>query len=475
MAQGMNGQELELLAGALAGRLVGTVLQEVRQGEALHLRLALRRPGESLFLHFCLDPELPFAGLAPDHGPSRPDPEPLVLKLRADLTGALLIGLRRPSAERARELVFRGRGEGEGEWILRFQAFGRSPALLLLRDGEVVLGLPARGALAEAGRQDRGGRVREGQEEASPEAPLLTPEELFVGYQQRLAQRRLEVRRANLDRALRRSLDKSLRLLEKLKDDEAEARRRLEAGARADLLKPSLHLVKPRASRVLVLDWSNDCAEVWVDLDPALSPAKNLERLYREFKKGKTALRIVAERRAEVRLRVAQVELALGMLSRLEPEAFEALEAQEQAGSKAGRGKAKGKPGATVRALPWRVFASASGRELLVGRSAAGNAELTFREARPWDVWLHVRGAPGSHVVMRMAKGEELDQESLVDAAHLAAFYSDLRKDPSPEVIWAERRFLRSVKGRLGEVLVTRERVLQLRVDQARLERLGGK
>jgi predicted ribosome quality control (RQC) complex YloA/Tae2 family protein len=110
---------------------------------------------------------------------------------------------------------------------------------------------------------------------------------------------------------------------------------------------------------------------------------------------------------------------------------------------------------------------------LYVGRGAAQNDELTLHVARPHDLWLHAKEHPGAHVVVPLAKGRSCPPETLVDAAHLAAHFSDARGERVVEIQYTPRRYLRKPRGSAkGAVIVDREKVLVLRVDDARLQRL---
>ncbi|HAP40820.1 MAG TPA: hypothetical protein DCQ94_13835, partial [Nitrospira sp.] len=77
---------------------------------------------------------------------------------------------------------------------------------------------------------------------------------------------------------------------------------------------------------------------------------------------------------------------------------------------------------------PFRRFQSSDGYPIFVGRNARENDELTFGLARSEDLWLHARGTPGSHVIVRLEKGTEPPLETVRDAATLALLYSDLKK-----------------------------------------------
>ena len=86
---------------------------------------------------------------------------------------------------------------------------------------------------------------------------------------------------------------------------------------------------------------------------------------------------------------------------------------------------------------------------------------------------MHARGVSGAHVVVPLDRGEEVGQETLLDAAHLALHFSRLAGEPRGEVAWTRARLVKRVKGGLpGQVTYTGEKVLAVRVEPPRIERL---
>jgi predicted ribosome quality control (RQC) complex YloA/Tae2 family protein len=123
--------------------------------------------------------------------------------------------------------------------------------------------------------------------------------------------------------------------------------------------------------------------------------------------------------------------------------------------------------------LPYRTFQGAGDRPILVGRTAADNDTLTLHVAKPQDLFLHVRESPGAHVIVPLRRGETVPADLLIDAAHLAVYYSELRGALRADVAMCLRRYLRKPrKSAAGAVLLGREKVLQLRVDATKLAQL---
>ena len=72
--------------------------------------------------------------------------------------------------------------------------------------------------------------------------------------------------------------------------------------------------------------------------------------------------------------------------------------------------------------------------EVLIGRGSDENDDLTFNVAEPHDVWMHVDGTPGSHVVVRNPDKGDVPKDVLEKAAAAAAWYSKARGAPKVEV-----------------------------------------
>lgn len=122
---------------------------------------------------------------------------------------------------------------------------------------------------------------------------------------------------------------------------------------------------------------------------------------------------------------------------------------------------------------PFRRFKSLTGLEILVGRNRDENARLTFQKARPDDIWLHTKQAPGSHVILGSGKTNPT-LDDLLDAAELAVFFSTAAQSSTVPVDYTRRKFVRKrPHAEPGQVLYQREKTLYITPDLDRLRRLG--
>ncbi len=95
----------------------------------------------------------------------------------------------------------------------------------------------------------------------------------------------------------------------------------------------------------------------------------------------------------------------------------------------------------------YRDFISSDGFEILVGKKAKDNDFLTFRLAKSLDTWMHAADYPGSHVVIRNPNRRDIPQRTLLEAAKLAAFYSQGKTQTKAAVHYTQKKFVNKPKG----------------------------
>ncbi len=105
-----------------------------------------------------------------------------------------------------------------------------------------------------------------------------------------------------------------------------------------------------------------------------------------------------------------------------------------------------------------------NGWQVLAGRTDADNDRLSLRIARANDWWFHVRGMPGSHVVLQVPDGEEADRAILKQAAAVAAYYSKARAGGVVPVSATQAKYVSKPRGaKPGTVEIRKEIVLKIR------------
>ena len=470
-------RELERAARLLEGRIGGARLDKLVQPDDVRLVLSFRdgphvllscRPGSA---RLSVLPERPRAPRTPP---------PFVAFLRKHLGRATCTGVHLVGGDRQAALTLRA---SEGEFDLLLSILGPRSNLYLLDAGGTLrqalrpLAKTRRSlALGEAWRQpetpppgaggDRWADVDDAGFFAAVEAwyGALEGRERAEDLARRLGQalaregRALERKRAALAGDLERA-------------GEAQAERR-----RGELLKAALDRVQPGASQVEVEDWESG-ERVAIPLDPALSPRENLEAFFRRYRKRTRAVEPLERQLAELDARLAESRRLTDELAGADAEALEALAARPPLRKLLDHQRPPPRPQAARRELPARLvprrYRTAGGLEVWVGRSDEGNDYLTTRLARGNDLFLHLEGSPGSHVVLRTEGRRDPPSEALLDAAELAVHFSKQRDATRADVHVVPIKNVRKPRGaKPGLVSVTGGRSLRLRRDPARLARV---
>ena len=98
-----------------------------------------------------------------------------------------------------------------------------------------------------------------------------------------------------------------------------------------------------------------------------------------------------------------------------------------------------------------------------VGKNSENNDELTFRFAKPNDYWFHIRGASGSHTVLKGDKNTTPPKDIIKQAASIAAYYSSQRNAKYVPVAYTQRKYVRKPKGaNPGAVVISKEEVVMV-------------
>ncbi len=189
-----------------------------------------------------------------------------------------------------------------------------------------------------------------------------------------------------------------------------------------------------------------------IKLDPDRTASENAQHYFREYEKARQAMSGVPELLAETRYELSYLDEMLTALDLAESfdeiTAIRAELSENGYGTTAEREKIKAKtPRPKKRRLPQTpTFISAEGFTIFVGKSAQHNDYVTFELGERSDIWLHARGIPGSHVIIKTG-GREVPDKTLEIAASLAAYYSKGQTNSKVEVVYASQKYIRKVKG----------------------------
>ncbi|HZH91559.1 MAG TPA: NFACT RNA binding domain-containing protein [Pyrinomonadaceae bacterium] len=462
------------LAPALAGRMLGKVWQLSRVALALDFRLS-----DGRYLLISVDPSSPrlyaIARTVREMEKQSLAPSSFALTLRKQLGGARLLGVTKDEGERVVRFAFASYDAvgDTHDWSLVAQLTGRASNLLLLDHA---------GRVVDALRTPRG----EGQEIAdiyqppphlegkpAPARPMPFTQGAHDSlsaaadaYYRELEGTRAFDARAAAHRARLRSLaEKQKKLRRNLEKDlamhgDADEHKRV-----GDLLLANIATAERRGSLVYVTDYfAEDAPRVALEIDEQASLQEEAARRFARYTKAKRAAQETTARLEAAEAELAALERRQQALERIidarDAAALETFDetARGAKGSRAAGARGVGSGGgahrtkAQVKAAEAvggaRRYRSSDGYEILVGRAAKDNDQLTFKIARSHDLWLHAADYPGSHVIVRNpARGADVPHRTVIEAAQLAAHFSQAKRDAKVSVHYTPRKFLSKPKG----------------------------
>lgn len=375
--------------------------------------------------------------------------------MRANIGGAKLLSVTTHPAERIVKFSF-SRQDETGRWnetTLVAQLTGRSANLCLLGPDETII---------QTLRDPKG----PGQQLGEPYKP--PPQQARVGDDKLDLQkgdfptlsaaaddyfRRLEASEdfANRTRTIQERLRRDLRQREKLKTNlqrdlathgDAEKHKRL-----GELLLANIYTADRNGEIVRIKDFYAE-GEPLIELviEAGSSLQDEAARYFSRYAKSKRAKEEIAARLLRLDDEVRRIQDELSALDEIKTSRDEnALAALETVST--AKPSLKSKRERTAKIPGVRRYVSSDGYEILVGRAATTNDRLTFKVARPHDVWLHAADYPGSHVIVRNINRQEIPHRTIVEAAQLAARFSQAGEDAKVNVNYAERKFISKPKG----------------------------
>jgi len=285
--------------------------------------------------------------------------------------------------------------------------------------------------------------------------------------------RRTEARLGALRSMLRGELRRVREAEEKVKEELRSFASPERYSRQGEALLAGLAAARRSENVVFVPDpYDPEARDIAIPSSPGKPLAEVADDLFRRGRRARRGLEVAGQRAQRLGERSRRLEALIAMGDRLAgPDAAGSLEeAMRSEGLAVGlarptrAGKAASAHG-PPRLEGIRMMTSADGWTILVGRTGRDNDRLSFKIAGSDDFWLHAKGVPGAHVVIRNPERRTTAPEgTLSEAARIAAWFSDARNEALVEVQWTRRKNVRRSKGGApGRVILKRFQSLRVR------------
>ncbi|MEJ2109243.1 MAG: NFACT family protein [Acidobacteriota bacterium] len=412
--------------------------------------------------------------------------------LHAHITGAVISGL--DLAPGNRQLCF-GLKTRSDEWKLYLSILGVRSNLYLIDDRKRVVHCMR--PLEETRRDLEIGALWQDPEGSVPSEGVdrwaEVPDNVYLAtigkdYARLELHRDIEVLARAISGVIAKERNLLGRKLNRLEADLADTRLAEFEREKGELLKTVLHKIKPGDDSVTVLDYSSG-KTVAISIDPLKSPAANLEAYFNRYQKGSRGAQIIRQqiwRLESLRNDLDHIEDRMREALEKDPPEKEALDAirsqplvrpligryAPKSGRKTLEQKLKVEDKIPKRLQPKR-YRTEDGLEIWVGRNDEGNDYLTTRMARGNDLFFHLEGYPGSHVILRTDGRSDPPAGSVLDACELAVHFSKMKNAGRADVHIAPVKNIKKPKGaKPGLVYVRQSKTVHLRRNPSRLENI---
>ncbi|MEA4940967.1 MAG: NFACT RNA binding domain-containing protein [Oscillibacter sp.] len=292
-------------------------------------------------------------------------------------------------------------------------------------------------------------------------------------YESRERQERIHQRGADLVRTASGARDRLRRKLAMQEKDYAATQDRDNLRLSGELITANLYRMERGQRKLTCENYYDGNREIIIPLDPLLTPQENAAKYFKRYAKAKTAEKYLKEQMEIARRDAAYLDSVLEEIAEAETEQdFNDIRSElKDAGFL--RQKSREKKGLQRSAKP-REFRTTAGLRVLVGRNNRQNDKLT-RDADRRDLWFHTQKIHGSHAIL-CAGGGTPDQGSIVEAAKIAAWYSQARESGNVPVDFTQVKNVKKPAGaRPGMVIYTTCETVSVTPEEETVKRLSVK
>ncbi len=247
---------------------------------------------------------------------------------------------------------------------------------------------------------------------------------------------RITQRSQNMRHTISANLKRAKNKLQKQKEEMLESANREAYKVYADLISSNIHKITKGLKEITLENFYDNMNELVVPLDQKLSSVQNAQRYYKRYQKMKQR-EIVLEKQIEnTEDEIKYLELVTDAIERTEDVKnldeiyFELVKNGYIKKDK----KIKNKP----KKIAIHSIDYDDTSKVYYGKNNLQNEYITFKVADKNDVWMHVKGFPGSHVVIK-CDGYPSD-DLLVFAAKIAAKNSKAKDSNKVDVDFTTKK-----------------------------------
>ncbi|GGE66041.1 Rqc2 family fibronectin-binding protein [Priestia taiwanensis] len=247
----------------------------------------------------------------------------------------------------------------------------------------------------------------------------------------------------DLEKFLANELAKNKKKQKKLQQSLIDAEKADRYQHLGELVTANIYMMKRGDKQVEVIDYYDENgATITIPLNPLKSPAENAQSYFQKYQKAKKSILHIHEQLEKTAEEMIYID---SLIQQMEAASSKDIEGIREELAEEGYIKARIVKKQKKQTKPiLDEYTSTDGTTILVGKNNKQNEYVTNKLASRDDIWLHTKDIPGSHVVIRT---KEPSDKTLLEAAHLAAYFSKSRNSSSVPVDYTAVRHVKKPSG----------------------------
>lgn len=278
----------------------------------------------------------------------------------------------------------------------------------------------------------------------------------------------------SINKSIQVKLDRTINKFSKQKNELIESKDREKYKIYADLISANIHNIGAGLKEISVPNfYDEEMKEITIPLDEKKSPPENAQRYYKRYSKLKSREKLLNIKIKETKQEIDYLENVLVSIDNsttveeIEEIRDELIEESYIRDTSKDRLRRKRKKKKTFK--PYH-YISKDGFDIYVGKNNVQNEYVTLKLARKDDIWLHVQGMPGSHVIIKKGN-QDVPDSTLEEAATLAAYYSKAKNSANVSIDYTDKKYVRkTANSKPGMVIYDNFKTINITPSKAKID-----
>lgn len=259
---------------------------------------------------------------------------------------------------------------------------------------------------------------------------------------------RIKQKSNDLRKSITIKLDRALNKLSKQEREISDAEKRDIFKIYGELITANIYQLKEGLEEVELDNfYSENYEKIKIKLSKNLTPSENAQKYFKKYNKLKTAYSIVSKELVKTKEEISYLEhILLALETSTEVEELDEIREELIKEGYLKRSNSKKSKKQTKSTSQPHHYKSSDGFDIYVGKNNNQNDYLTLRFASKEDIWLHTKVIPGSHVIIK-SEGRDVPENTILEAAYLAGFYSKGKMSSNVPIDYTERKNVKKPNG----------------------------